>query len=263
MSVLVKALGYYSHKGGKLARGLARAKAHLKYLEYGKEHPNRPEGFDGDRDGVTRQEFMAHLVAQPERGVIAHKLVFSLSQEERDRLGVDMKELVRETMAAYQARTDRHLRWIAFLHDDPGHPHVHVVVAGYGGDGRQVGLYPRDLARLREIADRERDRLGRLGPALGPERAEERRERRRRTPLERQAKRHAIREVQQRVRDLIEQARGRTRAHADWDRGRWRADGQPVRMVGYCGSRDKSVTRLSKSGSRERRRRTGASCCHS
>ncbi len=57
-------------------QGLSKLKAHLKYLEHGKEHPN-----------------------QPERGVIAHKLVFSLSQNELDELGTNMRELVRETMA--------------------------------------------------------------------------------------------------------------------------------------------------------------------
>lgn len=36
MTVLVKALGYYSHKGGKEAKGFSKLKAHLKYLEHGK-----------------------------------------------------------------------------------------------------------------------------------------------------------------------------------------------------------------------------------
>jgi hypothetical protein len=38
-----------------------------------------------------------------------------------------------------------------------GHPHVHVVVAGYAG-GKQVGVYPKDLQALRGWADREKAR---------------------------------------------------------------------------------------------------------
>lgn len=240
MSVLVRTLGYYSHKGGRTAGGLARVKAHLKYLEHGKMHPNPPVGFDGERDQVTRKEFMERLAAQPERGVIAHKLVFSLSQDERDRLGVDMRELVRETMAAYAAEQGRPLRWVGFLHHDPGHPHVHVVLAGYAGDGKQVGLYPKDLARLREAAHRERERLSRLGPVLDLQRVAERQQTPPRVGRERGERGPVLRQAQERVRHLVgrevgrpvllkvwqrvrlgEQVRTRAKTRGDpWDRGR-------------------------------------------
>lgn len=170
MTVLVKALGYYSHKGGRAAGGLAKAKSHLKYLEHGKTHENEPRGFDADRDRVSRKEFYEQLREQPERGVIAHKLVFSLSEQEQERLGIDLKELVRETMADYQAQTGRALGWIGFEHRDPGHPHVHVVVAGYDRAGKQVGLYPRDLQTLRRAADRQKDRLAAWTRATGLDR---------------------------------------------------------------------------------------------
>lgn len=165
MTVLVKALGYYSHKGGKAAGGLAKVKAHLKYLEHGKVHEFKPQGFDGLRDGVTRAEFMDHLESQPQRGVIAHKLVFSMSQDERDRLGVDLKTLVRETLRAWEQELGRVLRWIGFQHEDKGHPHVQVVVAGYAG-GKQVGLYERDLVRLRGCTEQEKERQARLARSV-------------------------------------------------------------------------------------------------
>lgn len=170
MAVLVKALGYYSHQGGKAAGGLSKLKSHLKYLEYGKVHEFKPQGFDSIRDGVSRHEFMEQIERQPERGVIAHKLVFSLSQDERDRLGVDLKTLVRETMKGWETELGRPLSWIGFQHEDKGHPHVHVVVAGYAG-GKQVGLYPRDLDRLRRFGEREIGRQATLERAL-PMRAE-------------------------------------------------------------------------------------------
>jgi hypothetical protein len=161
MPVLVKALGYYSHRGGKQAKGLSKVKAHLKYLEHGKEHPNEPYGFSQDREEMSRAEFLAEIEKQPERGVIAHKLVISLSQNERDELGIDMRQLVRATMDDWSQRLGRPLKWIGFEHMDAGHPHVHVVVAGYAGE-KQVGLYERDLISLRESSEREKARQAEL-----------------------------------------------------------------------------------------------------
>lgn len=89
---MVKTLGYYSHKGGPAAKGLSKVKAHLKCLQYGKIHENDSRGLTRESDDYSRSEFYAKVEAQPERGVIAHKLVFSLSQGERDRLDVDLKK---------------------------------------------------------------------------------------------------------------------------------------------------------------------------
>jgi|GEM_PF-1741588 len=168
MPVMIKALGYHSHKGGKAAKGLSRAKDHLKYLEHRKVHEFKPQGFDDSRDGVSRAEFVQKMEAQPDRGVIAHKLVFSLSQDERDRLGINLKTLVRETMKTWGSAIGRGLSWIGFQHEDKGHPHVHVVVAGYA-EGKQVGVYEKDLHNLREFAEREKGRQAELHRTL-PER---------------------------------------------------------------------------------------------
>ena len=155
MPVMVKALGFYSHKTGP--GGIRKLKQHLKYLEFGKEHRTEPEGFNDRSESVTRAEFMEVVQMQPQQGVIAHKLVFSLSEDERDRCGVSMRELVQETMVQWSQSLGRELTWIGFEHDDPGHPHVHVVVAGHAG-GRQVGIYERDIKALRGWAERERGR---------------------------------------------------------------------------------------------------------
>ncbi len=175
MPVLVKALGYYSYKGGKYAQGLSKLKAHLKYLEHGKEHPNQPRGFSQGQEERSRGDFLEKVGRQPERGVIAHKLVFSLSQNERDELGTNMRELVRETMADWSRRLGRSLDWIGFEHLDDGHPHVHVVVAGYAGE-KQVGVYERDLIALRASSERAKTRqaeLERLMPARDDRRGAE------------------------------------------------------------------------------------------
>ena len=209
MPVLVKALGYYSHKGGKQAKGLSKVKAHLKYLEHGKEHPNEPHGFSQDREEMSRSEFLAEIGKQPERGVIAHKLVFSLSQNERDELGIDMRQLVRATMDDWSQRLGRPLTWVGFEHLDAGHPHVHVVVAGYAGE-KQVGLYERDLTSLRTSTEREKARqaeLDRLMPSRGDHQSHDR-------ELERIA-----REMESIRPRALERSQERTR-DSGWDRGR-------------------------------------------
>ena len=38
------------------------------------------------------------------------------------------------------------------IHDDEGHPHVHVVIRGYNEGGKQVGLYPKHLKELQSYA---------------------------------------------------------------------------------------------------------------
>jgi hypothetical protein len=193
MAVLIKALGFYSHKSGK--GGIRKVKQHLKYLEFGKEHRTEPEGFNSREESISRAEFMDRIQAQPEHGVIAHKLVFSLSEDERDRCGVSMRELVQETMAQWGQALGRDLQWIGFEHDDPGHPHVHVVVAGYA-NGRQVGVYERDIRSIRTFAERERERQA--------ERTMERSVREHRT---------VAKEVERFARDQRDLDRG-------WDRGR-------------------------------------------
>lgn len=56
-----------------------------------------------------------------------------------------MRELVRDTMAAYEASQGRAMRWIASKHDDPGLSHMHLVVAGYEQVGKSVAILPKDL----------------------------------------------------------------------------------------------------------------------
>lgn len=107
---------------------------------------NHPVGFSDREEPISRSKLYEKVKDQPGRGVIAHKLVFSLSEDERDRVGVNLQDLVRKVMAA---------RLIE--HDDAGHPHVHVVVAGYAEE-RQVGLYEQEVRSVREWAELEKDR---------------------------------------------------------------------------------------------------------
>lgn len=68
-------------------------------------------------------------------------------------------------MSAWEAKLGRVPEWIGIQHEDKGHPHVHVVVAGYA-EGKQVGIYERDLHWLSKTAERSKESLARALPAL-------------------------------------------------------------------------------------------------
>ncbi|NUJ19682.1 relaxase [Bacillus glycinifermentans] len=155
MVVHVKTLGFASHhKGGK---PISHIKEHIKYIELDRDHHRTPpELFTASQDNIKRIEFFQKLNEQPKVGVVAHKLVISLSEDEKERYGTDMKELVRDTMNRFETKHNIKLDWVAAVHDDEGHPHAHVIIRGYNEDGKQVGLYPSHLKDLHKFADQEK-----------------------------------------------------------------------------------------------------------
>jgi hypothetical protein len=153
----VKSLGFASHnKGGK---PISHIKEHIKYMEVDREHHrNNPDLFNRDQDSIDRREFFQKLNEQPKRGVVGHKLVISLSEEERQNYQTDLKELVRDTMNRFETKHNVKLDWIASIHDDEGHPHAHIVIRGYNEEGKQVGMYPKHIKDLQAFADQEKER---------------------------------------------------------------------------------------------------------
>jgi type IV secretory pathway VirD2 relaxase len=159
MQTFVKHLGYTSHKGGKSSKGMSRIKAHLKYIENRKdEQGQKPHREVFDKDGeTTRKDFYKTLKTQPEKGVIAHKLCISMDRKDYEQQKIDLKELARDTMAAWEAKTGRQLNWVACIHDKHSNPHVHIVVAGRDLSGKEVTIMKRDLDRLKNVSDRQRE----------------------------------------------------------------------------------------------------------
>ncbi|MCY8002570.1 relaxase/mobilization nuclease domain-containing protein [Bacillus haynesii] len=155
MVVHVKSLGFASHhKGGK---PISHIKEHIKYIELDRDHHRTPpELFTATQDNIKRIEFFQKLNEQPKVGVVGHKLVISLSEDEKERYGTDLKELVRDTMNRFETKYNVKLDWVSAVHDDKGHPHAHVVIRGYNEDGKQVGLYPSHLKDLHQFADQEK-----------------------------------------------------------------------------------------------------------
>lgn len=63
---------------------------------------------------------------------------------------MDLRDLVRETMSAYEVKTGRSLRWGWASSTTIPATTTCTWGAGYDRAGKQVGIYPRDLQPLRE-----------------------------------------------------------------------------------------------------------------
>lgn len=158
MQTFVKHLGYKSHKGGKSSKGIGTIKAHIKYIqsrpnEQGEKETRELFGKDGES---SRQDFCKLLDEQPQKGVIAHKLCISMDRKDYEAQKIDLKELTRDTMSAWEAKLGRQLNWTACIHLKDSNPHVHIVVAGRDQGGKELYIKDNDLERLKKIADRER-----------------------------------------------------------------------------------------------------------
>jgi type IV secretory pathway VirD2 relaxase len=174
MAVLVKRTGYLKYRTVGKSKPMRAINTHLKYIEQQKEkHRNKVQLFSQDKDRVERREFYDRIKDQKPHGVVAHKLVISLSEDERNRTGVDLKELVRDTMAQYEAKCKQQLDWIAAIHDDEGHPHCHIVIRGRDLDGKSVFIDTRRMRQMEKIADRVKERFRERKLERGWDRQEE------------------------------------------------------------------------------------------
>jgi hypothetical protein len=87
---------------------------------------SRPQPYQ-TRDGQTldRRRAVSRFVISPERGQ-----------------GLDLGALTKAAVGSLETEmADGRLRWIAAIHRNTGHPHVHLVLAGMAGD--RVGGYRR------------------------------------------------------------------------------------------------------------------------
>lgn len=140
------------HSYIKGARGVAKAKAHVKYLEY-RPGEDREQGkrqfFDAQRQHVTGREVRDAVAGQERRGVVIHKLILSPGCE-----GVDLQAYARETLGAIGKEKGLDLDWRAIAHTNTDHDHLHVIVMGEDKKGRQVRFDRDDYKKLRELQDR-------------------------------------------------------------------------------------------------------------
>lgn len=155
MVAAIKVLKYISHNGG--GKPINKAKEHVKYIEANREkHRNNPELFNGKEDKLDRKEFFKRIESQSRNGVALHKFVLTMSEDERDRLQIDLKQLARDTMASFETKTGYKLDWVGGIHDDEGHPHVHIAYRGRDMNHKPVFIGPKQINELKRIAEYEK-----------------------------------------------------------------------------------------------------------
>jgi len=159
---------------------------HLKYVAYRDRSgpvrgrvfgPSGPAG-DEDRRRLVRFVVAASDTNQPQlyrdmKGRLRdrRRAVYRFVLSPEFAAGLDLQALTRATMAQLQvdAEGGAGLRWLAAEHRNTGHPHVHVVLAGFRemapGEYRGLILTKPRLARMKAAAAEELQRQRSLRPA--------------------------------------------------------------------------------------------------
>jgi len=118
-------------------RGLAKAQAHLRYLQRdgaqinkdGEKIPGKLYG--PDREEIDGKEFLKE--GKDDR----HQFRIILSPEEAGELA-DLNSFTRDVMAVAENDLGTRLDWVAVNHFDTDHPHTHVVLRGKSDDGKDL-----------------------------------------------------------------------------------------------------------------------------
>jgi hypothetical protein len=154
--------------GGKRAKGKSpagQAYDALRYMQMRELGPGeRPEDrrfFGAVGEGgsweAARQIIMDHATSR----VAYHRLILSPGQEV-----ADMQEWTRMVMDDLADQLDQELHWVAVVHRNTEHPHVHILIAGGGerdGELRPVVLRREHYTLLRASGDRGAAHLRELG----------------------------------------------------------------------------------------------------
>jgi type IV secretory pathway VirD2 relaxase len=113
--------------------GIAAARVHLDYIERdGVERDGSAGRLYSDVPGEVRQSLANSLPGE------RHQFRFIISPEDAQNL--DLTAFTCELMAQVERDTGRRLIWGAVNHHDTDNPHVHVVLRGVDGAGREVWL---------------------------------------------------------------------------------------------------------------------------
>jgi type IV secretory pathway VirD2 relaxase len=135
-------------RGGRLAAG-----RHLAYLERdGVERDGSPGRFYGADDTFARE-----ACAEPLKG---EKRQFRFIVSPEDARQIDLAMFARELVTQMEKDLDRPLIWAAVNHHNTDHPHVHIVIRGVDGDGKELRIPPRYIqhdmrARAQHLLTRE------------------------------------------------------------------------------------------------------------
>ncbi len=145
------------HSYIKGARGKARAKAHINYIQYrrgdDREDGKPREFYSADRDSILGRQVKQDIDDLERSKVVVHKLI--LSPGLRD---VDIAAYTRSVMQEVGREKGLDLDWRAVTHANTEHDHAHVVIFGKDKNGREVLFRREDYQRMREAGDRYLER---------------------------------------------------------------------------------------------------------
>jgi type IV secretory pathway VirD2 relaxase len=133
--------------------------AHARYLA--REHAQREQehgiGFDANREDLD----LTATVREWERADDQLMWSFIISPEDAARM--DLREHVRELVAAMEADFDTRLEWVAIDHHNTDDAHVHLLIRGVREDGRPLEIDREYLKHgIRDLSERLIERE--LGP---------------------------------------------------------------------------------------------------
>ncbi|MBU6298651.1 MAG: relaxase/mobilization nuclease and DUF3363 domain-containing protein [Alphaproteobacteria bacterium] len=114
-------------------KGLAAAKAHLRYIQRdGVTREGQPgELYNAEHDGVDGRAFLDRC------GGDRHQFRFIVSAEDADQYQ-DLKPVIRRLMVQMEQDMGTKLDWVAVNHFNTGHPHTHIVVRGKDDQGADL-----------------------------------------------------------------------------------------------------------------------------
>jgi hypothetical protein len=135
--------------------------------------------FDERSDTADVNRFMRDLedrVTRHPTAAKAYHAVFSLKRVDFDQAGMtDWRDVVRQVVRTYELERHRKLEWIASYHDNPTHPHCHVIIkATYineNGQHKKLFLNRNEVQRIKEITGRELESRGLTRQRSAPVRA--------------------------------------------------------------------------------------------
>jgi len=145
------------HSYIKGARGKARAKAHVNYIQHrrGDDREGREprEFFSPDKEGIQGREVKQDIDSSERAKVVVHKLILSPGLQ-----NIDMQRYTRDVLESVGREKGLDLDWRAVIHKNTDHDHAHVIVFGKDKNGREVLFDKDDYKNMRDAGDRYLER---------------------------------------------------------------------------------------------------------
>lgn len=116
-------------------KNLGKAKNHIKYIAFRERSDGKNYGLFNDiSDNVNVYKFNKTLDDRKishDSAAKIHTVLISMSGNEFNRSGFieqDYKDMVRNIMEDWQLKEGKRVNWVAAIHNEDGHPHVHIAI---------------------------------------------------------------------------------------------------------------------------------------